>query len=91
MTPSPSERKEILGLSARMLTDAILEKVDLEELATIELSTSAQLLGLSTTQAAKVLPVVEVGPRTRRVTVKDHKAFIAARRHDPKAPAAKTA
>ncbi len=44
----------------------------------IDLQTAASFLGLPLARAAKVLPVVEVGPRSRRVTVAAYKAFLAA-------------
>lgn len=91
MTLSPTERRELLALAARNLTEELLEAVPLDELATLELSTAGQLLGLGPAAAAKVLPVIEVGPRTRRVTVADYKAFLASRRRDPKAPSSLSA
>lgn len=83
MTLSPTERREVLDLAARQLTQELRETVELDQLATLELSTAAQLLGISPTQAAKLLPVVEVGPRTRRVTVAAYKAFLQSRTTNP--------
>ncbi|RYD62370.1 MAG: hypothetical protein EOP83_14780, partial [Verrucomicrobiaceae bacterium] len=74
MTLSPTERKELLTLQATLLNTKLLEANDIDELATLELSTAAQLLGLSVTHAARLLPVIEVGPRTRRVTIAAYKA-----------------
>jgi hypothetical protein len=34
-------------------------------------------------RAAKVLPFVEVGPRSRRVIIADYKAYLAARKVQP--------
>ncbi|MBK1884168.1 hypothetical protein JIN85_17240 [Luteolibacter pohnpeiensis] len=76
MILSPKERKETIELAAKQLTAELRASVDIDELNLIELSTAAQLLGLSATHAAKVLPIVEVGPRSRRVTVAAYKAFI---------------
>lgn len=83
MTLSPTERREVLDLAARQLTQELREAVDLDEIQTLELSTVAQLLGISPTQAAKLLPVVEVGPRTRRVTVAAYRSFLASRTTNP--------
>lgn len=83
MILSPTERKEVLALVAGQITAALRETIDLDELATLELSTAAQLLGLGVAQASRVLPIVEVGPRTRRVTVKAYKAFLEARTLQP--------
>lgn len=83
MTLSPTERKEVLELAAGKLTEQLREGVDLDELNTLELSTAAQLLGLSVKDAARKLPVLEIGPRTRRVTVADYKAFLASKKKTP--------
>lgn len=77
MTLSPTERREAMELAARMLTEELRGAVNIDELNTLELSTAAQLLGLSPTHAARVLPVIEVGPRTRRITVAAYKAYLA--------------
>jgi hypothetical protein len=84
MTLSHSERKEVLALIAANLTAAFLEANDIDELITLELSTAAQLLGLSVTHAARVLTVQEIGPRTRRVTLKVYKAYLAKTEIKPK-------
>lgn len=83
MTLSPTDRKEVLALAAVNLTDHLLASVRIDELATLELATAAQLLGLGPAAAAKVLPVIEVGPRTRRVTVAAYKAFLAKNTRQP--------
>jgi hypothetical protein len=84
MTLSPTERKEVLALIAANITAAFLEANDIDELITLELSTAAQLLGLSVTHAARVLPVIEVGPRTRRVTLKAFKDYLRKNTKQPK-------
>ena len=65
-----------MELAAKMLTAELRENVNIDELNTLELSTAAQLLGLTVPNAASKLPVIEVGPRTRRVTVAAYKAFL---------------
>lgn len=83
MNFSPSEKAQILELAARMLTDELRANINLDELNTLELSTAAQLMGLTVTHAARVLPVIQVGPRTRRVTVAAYKAFLAKNTNPP--------
>ena len=83
MTLSPTERREMLAILASQIGSDLREAIDLDELATLELSTAAQLLGLGVAQASRVLPVIEVGPRTRRVTVRAYKEFLASRTRTP--------
>jgi hypothetical protein len=83
MTPSPSERRELLALAAAQLVTELRASVDLDEINTLDIATAAQLLGISSKQALRILPVVEVGPRTHRVTVRDLKAAIATRTRQP--------
>lgn len=78
MTLSPAELEDIKTRAARELADRILHSVDIDELNTLEISTAASFLGIPVDRAAKLLPVVEVGPRSRRVTIKAYKAFLSA-------------
>jgi hypothetical protein len=79
MTLSPDQLSATLDKIADQLGRDIRDSLDLDELATLNLATAAQLLGVPITAAARILPVIEVGPRTRRVRVCDYKALIAAR------------
>jgi hypothetical protein len=56
MTLSPTERKEMLALLASQIGSDLREAIDLDDLATLELSTAAQILGLGVAQASRVLP-----------------------------------
>jgi DNA repair protein RadC len=73
----------MLAILASQIGSDLREAIDLDELATLELSTAAQLLGLGVAQASRVLPVIEVGPRTRRVTVRAYKEFLQSRTKNP--------
>jgi hypothetical protein len=77
MTFSPSEMDDIKAQAAREIADRFFQSVDIDDLNTIEISTAASFLGIPVDRAAKLLPVVEVGPRSRRVTIKAYKAFLA--------------
>jgi len=83
-----TERKQFQDNLARHVANDLQEAVNIDELCMIDLATAAQLLGLSPTHAARILPIVEVGPRTRRVTIADFKAFVEARKTAPKTSAA---
>lgn len=78
MTFSPSELEDIKAKAAREIADRFFSSVDIDELNTIELSTAASFLGIPVDRAGKLLPFVEVGPRSRRVRLADYKAFLAA-------------
>jgi hypothetical protein len=83
MTFSPEQERTLLSMVANGLRDDIRARMDLAELATVDISTAAQLLGLSTKQAGRILPVIELGPRTRRVRVADYQACLAERTKQP--------
>jgi hypothetical protein len=76
MTLSPSELEDVKTAAAREIADRFFAGVDIDALNTIELSTAASFLGIPVDRAAKLLPFVEVGPRSRRVTLADYKAFL---------------
>lgn len=78
MTLSPSEVDEVKRAAAREIAAQFFQGIDIDELNTLELSTAASFLGIPVDRAARLLPVVEVGPRSRRVTVAAYKAFLAA-------------
>jgi len=77
MTLSPTELQDIKAAAAREIADRFFSSVDIDELNTIELSTAASFLGIPVDRAGKLLPVVQVGPRSRRVTIASYKAFLA--------------
>lgn len=85
MNLSVTERKQVQEEIARQLAKSLRETINLDQLCMIDLATAAQLLGLSPTHAARVLPIVDVGPRTRRVTIADFKAFVEAHKQKPAA------
>lgn len=73
LTPAKID-EAVEGVKA-IVAAQILEALDPEELQTIELAEAARYLGLSAKQAAKILPVIEVGPRTHRVSLKAFQGF----------------
>lgn len=77
MTLSPSETEDVKRAAAAEIADRFFAGIDIDELNTMELSTCASFLGIPVDRAAKLLPYVEVGPRSRRVTLADYKAFLA--------------
>jgi len=83
---SPSAEADVRRLAAVEIADRVLRGVDLDSLQMIDLATAASFLGITLSRAAKVLPVVDLGPRTRRVTVAAYKAYLSANTRQPQAP-----
>ncbi len=83
MTLSPAEFEDIKRAAVKEIAAQFFQDIDIDQLNTMELSTCASFLGIPVDRAAKVLPFVEVGPRSRRVTIADYKAFLAARKVHP--------
>ena len=77
MNLSLAEMQDVKRAAAAEIADRFFESIDIDELNTMELSTCASFLGIPVDRAAKLLPYVEVGPRSRRVTLADYKAFLA--------------
>lgn len=83
---SPAAEADVRRQAAREIADRVLQGVNVDELQMIDLATAASFLGLPLARAAKVLPVVELGPRSRRVTVAAYKAYLAANTRQPVQP-----
>jgi len=84
MTLSPSELEDVKAAAAREIADRFFAGVDLDDLNTLEISTAASFLGIPVERAARVLPIIEVGPRSRRVRISDFKAYQAAHTTKPR-------
>jgi hypothetical protein len=82
MTLSPSEVEDVKRLAASEIAAQVIA-VDLDALNMLDLSTAASFLGIPLERAARVLPVVELGPRTRRVRISDYKAYVAKHTRQP--------
>lgn len=85
MTLSPAEVEDVKRLAAAEIAAQVLGVVDLDSLNMLDLSTAASFLGIPLERAARVLPVVELGPRTRRVRIADFKAYQAKHTRQPAA------
>jgi hypothetical protein len=85
MTLSPSEVEDVKRLAASEIAAQVIA-VDLDALNMLDLSTAASFLGIPLERAARVLPVVELGPRTRRVRISDYKAYVAKHTRQPAVP-----
>ena len=83
VTLTPAELAAWKLQAAREFAALQLAEIPLEELQTVELAFAAQSIGLSPKHAAKILPVIEIGPRKHRVAVKALKDFLAARTVQP--------
>ena len=85
MNLSPAEIADVKSAAAAEIADRFFAGIDIDELNTMELSTCASFLGIPVDRAAKLLPYVEVGPRSRRVTIANYKAFLADHTSNPAA------
>jgi len=85
MTLTPAEVEDVKRLAAVQIAAQVLGGVDIDTLNMLDLSTAASFLGIPLERAARVLPVVELGPRTRRVRIADFKAYQAAHTRQPAA------
>jgi hypothetical protein len=84
ITLYPAELEDVKRRAARETADSYFEGLDVDELNTMDLATCASFLGISAERAGRLLPWVEVGPRSRRVRICDYKAFLESRKKDPK-------
>lgn len=78
MNLSAAEFDAIKRAAVQEIADRFFEAVDVDQLNTMELATCASFLGIPVDRAAKVLPWIEVGPRSRRVLIRDYKAYCQA-------------
>lgn len=80
---TPAEIQEAKRAAVAGIRYEILAAIDPVQINTIELSTAAHALGLSVKDAARKLPIIELGPRSRVVDLKDFIAFKEARKTYP--------
>jgi hypothetical protein len=77
MTLSPTERRQMLDIVADRLVSEIRAEVgDLSAYVVLPLATASQLLGLSTKQLAKVIPITRTGHNKQGVQLSAIKAHI---------------
>jgi hypothetical protein len=86
ITLTPAAEAEFIERAAKEFAALKFARIDPDELDTLELSTAAHFLGIPIDRAAKVLPVVELGPRSRRVRIADYKAYVAKKTKPPTRP-----
>lgn len=75
MILTPQELEEAKRAAIVLIAAEIRELLDPEDLQTVELADVARYLGLTSKHAATLLPVIGVGPRTHRVSLKAFRAF----------------
>jgi hypothetical protein len=75
ITLTPAGYEEVLRMAAAEIAARAMGDVNVDDLQMMDLSTCANFLGIPLERAAKVLPYVELGPRTRRVRIADFKAY----------------
>ena len=84
ITLTPAGYDLLIESAKQEIADRAMGGVDVDELQLMDLSTCANFLGIPLERAAKVLPYVELGPRTRRVAVADYKAYLEGHKKYPK-------
>jgi hypothetical protein len=84
ITLTPAAYEEVLRMAANEIADRAMGGVDIDELQMMDLATCANFLSIPLERVAKVLPYVELGPRTRRVRFSDFKAYVEKHKKYPK-------
>lgn len=84
ITLTPAAYEEVLRMAKDEIAERAMGDVNVDELQMMDLSTCANFLGIPLERAAKVLPFVQLGPRTRRVRISDFKAYQDAHMKRPK-------
>ncbi|GAA5130772.1 hypothetical protein JIN84_05135 [Luteolibacter yonseiensis] len=74
---SPSELEDVKRIAARDIAGAVLAGINIEELQLMDIATVSAFTGLPVDRVARSMPIVELGPRSRRVRISDYKAYIA--------------
>jgi hypothetical protein len=74
---SPSEFADWKERAAVEFARLQFEALDEDDLNHLSVETVAQFLGIPVPRVADLMPVTEVGPRTRRVSIADYKWFRA--------------
>lgn len=59
------------------------QRKDLDELDTLDIATVASFLSWPVSRVAKKLPVIELGPRSRRIRRRDYIALLEANTTEP--------
>lgn len=72
MDLSPTERREVLKMVATMIVDEIRAQAggDFAAIVTIPLSAAAHMLHKSTKQLPLLIPVTDIGPNSKVVTLR---------------------
>ena len=84
MTLSPSERREVLQLVADGIrADLRAEMGDLTELVVLPLAAASQLVGLSSKQTGRLLPITRTAAGKHGVTLAAIRAHIRAKTTAP--------
>ena len=74
---SPSELEDWKRQAAAEFARQQIELLDVDELNTLPIETVASFLGISVARVARLFTVHEVGPRSRRIKLKDYKDYLA--------------
>ncbi len=84
ITLSPSEMDDVKRMAARDIAEAVLAGINVDELQLMDIATVSAFTGLPVERVAKSIPIIELGPRSRRVRISDYKAWLAQNMKYPK-------
>lgn len=84
VTLSPAGFDQLIEATKHELADRLMAGEDIDSLKTIDLQTVASFTGLPLERVTKLLPYIEFGPRSRRVTLADYKAYLEDHKKYPK-------
>lgn len=63
-------------MAARDIAATVLESINVEDLQLMDIATVASFTGMPVERAAKAMPIIELGQRSRRVRMSDYKAYL---------------
>lgn len=84
ITLSPSEMADVKRMAALDIAEAVLAGINVDELQLMDIATVSAFTGIRVEAVAKAMPIIELGPRSRRVRISDYKAWLAKNTKHPK-------
>jgi hypothetical protein len=83
ITLTPNELADVKRMAARDIATTVLEGVNVEELQLMDIATVSSFTGVPVERVARLMPIIELGPRSRRVRISDYKAYLAKNTKNP--------
>lgn len=85
VTLTAAELEDAKRMAAADIARAVLEGIRVEEMQLMDIATVSAFTGLPVERVAKLMPIYELGPRSRRVSFSDYQAYLAKHRKEPAA------